>query len=297
MLTFLSQVPDLTLFNPCARSARAFISSDFYPQLPISTRWGDVAGREAPKLLTVLALEPISLPAFPTSLRPGMSTFPAEPIDLTLLTLRFQPHPRHPRDPRSKTRSCPFVSLRGPSFVTAFTFFTMQVLAFTIFTPKKPSTLNPQPKFQSTFHHQSPVFTTCLHFFTYSHTAFRFPVIPASPFTKNTSVYIKTHSATNYFRALTPSIPRLPDRECGGTLIAPIDHYKPNLGADHGTERVRGSFGLNVFYAADSLLFPSQRLRNFCVKNSRLAFRIPPQKPIAPKPFCSRVRGPCRIKS
>ena len=24
--------------------------------------------------------------------------------------------------------------------------------------------------------------------------------------------------------------------------------------ADHGTERVRGSFGLNVFYAADSLL-------------------------------------------
>jgi hypothetical protein len=75
--------------------------------------------------------------------------------------------------------------LRGPSFVTAFTFFTMQVLAFTIFTPKKPSTLNPQPKFQSTFHHQRPVFTTCLHFFTYSHAAFRSPATPASPFIKN----------------------------------------------------------------------------------------------------------------
>ena len=51
--------------------------------------------------------------------------------------------------------------------------------------------------------------------------------------------------------------PRPPDGECGVTLIAPSAGSAPKYCADHGTERVRGSFGLNVFYAADSLLFNS----------------------------------------
>lgn len=67
-------------------------------------------------------------------------------------------------------------------------FSPSQPLAFTIFTLKKSapgshtqlSTLN--QKFQSTFHHQRPVFTTCLHFFTYSHTPFRTSASPRPTF-------------------------------------------------------------------------------------------------------------------
>ena len=44
------------------------------------------------------------------------------------------------------------------------------------------STLNPQPNHHSTFHHQRPVFTTCLHFFTYSHTPFRTSASPRPTF-------------------------------------------------------------------------------------------------------------------
>ena len=90
-------------------------------------------------------------------------------------------------------------------------FSPSQPLAFTIFTLKKSapgshtqlSTLN--QKFQSTFHHQRPVFTTCLHFFTYSRAPFRFPVTPTFPFPKNTSVYIKTHCPSLSSALFVPS--------------------------------------------------------------------------------------------
>jgi hypothetical protein len=145
MLTFLSEVPDLTLFNPCARSARAFISSDFYPHLLISTRWGDVAGREAPKLLTVLASEPVSLSALPTSLRrhvttslpPTLSTFPSQPVDLTFLTL-FNPSHLFASSAvhAVNAQHSPLNSFfRRKSLQSSFSL--SQVPAFTIFTLKK----------------------------------------------------------------------------------------------------------------------------------------------------------------
>jgi hypothetical protein len=55
-------------------------------------------------------------------------------------------------------------------------------------------------------------------------------------------------------RAPTPGIVGRPDVECGVNLISPFASPGQISTADHGTERVRGSFGLNVFYAADSLL-------------------------------------------
>ena len=100
---------------------------------------------------------------------------PSQPLDLTFLTLRFTFHPRDPR-----------LSSRGINFPknTLVYIKTHSLRAWF------PSDTALDPKFQSTFHHRRPVFTTCLHFFTYSHAPFR----SAVPAPKNTSVYTKTHS-------------------------------------------------------------------------------------------------------
>src|SRR5687768_603530 len=112
----------------------------------------------------------------PCALRaPRQSTFPSQILDLTFLTLRFQPRPRHPRDPRSTSCMTHFRkntsvyikthSLRAHVRLTQFSraswhpwlhrparpvncrlffckslqsfFSLLQVTAFTIFTPKK----------------------------------------------------------------------------------------------------------------------------------------------------------------
>src|SRR5687767_820996 len=114
--------------------------------------------------------------ALPCALRAArQSTFPSQILDLTFLTLRFQPRPRHPRDPRSTSCMTHFRkntsvyikthSLRAHVRLTQFSraswhpwlhrparpvscrlffckslqsfFSLLQVTAFTIFTPKK----------------------------------------------------------------------------------------------------------------------------------------------------------------